>query len=1050
MALPRVTFSFAGVAQDQSRGTRHLPPGALAVLQNTRQPKAGQLRKRRAFHRQAVTLTNVTTETVTNGTTFDSLGYAGGGAVYRDNKDNFWALSGDRTTAYYRGRQPRLHPTVRAVGHTDNKTHKALAILVGADVWVFSLGDFGINFSLDQQYRRIHMSVYDAASGVRKAGPVGFIGFLEAKNYCAVYDGSRYIWLFTVDAGRFVTSVKIDSLSPTTAPTYAAYYDGGADFVANCVDAVKIGSAIYVVVTSYNTGAAKGLKTRHSKLDQATGAETAGAVDSASYVPVLQAVTCQINNGPSFLEAQPGVFGYYAFWTIGSTDAKAVLKLIAFDLTTLAVSSTTTVGTEYDAAVLPAALGTAHAGLVSGYYDAADGKCVLFDQIVRNTAAVRDQGITRHVVTPGGATASSDLLAYGATLASKPFKDTTSGRWYILTQFDDTENQALQRAWHVRQADRTGPLVRNIVTQVGWGRGAAAFHMWQSDTTGWTTSLLTQSTPFCPAVGLLSGKFYAGIELADSAYKTAPQLLILDTAAAYSPPASLGGNLLAYPGGVPQIVGPADLARDLAILMGPSTAPTIGSAGAGTDLAPVLVTYCYRMTTADGRITRSPFFPEPASLVYKNGGTPTLSLQPLWHIGRDGAGAEVEVWATVPGGTNLHLQFIFPNVPDAAATTLTLAINPQAWTELGEPQPVSLVATPPPPCRVVAAFKDRLFLTGTPLDGELWFSQPFEEGTGIELNSEGLRQILRGGAINAAAPVDWNSFALFRRDQITVIQGNGPSGDGGSYETVDVHTAQGVEKTSTTGHVVVPISRGIFFQAAGDGRIQLLTAGLQVVEGGQAIDSVALGSLLTAGLEVVADGATWLQFADGTTAALDHRNPTQAAPLGEVGAFHVWTSAALIAADAYSVGLVDAGGTPIWLSAAGHIRRPKTGSDSNQWRDDGASLADVLMKWRTGKVAPAGMHVEVGVSDVQLLGSHIGASDCRLTIINDADSSEAHDVTTSSPVGYSARPANCLRTQELEVQFEELTSATEGAIFDGFAVEFRPQGQKRLATGRVI
>lgn len=1046
MALPRVTFSFDGAATDQSRGIRHLPLGAFAELRNTRQVKRGQLRKRKAFHRQSVTLTNATTETVTNGTAFDSLGYAQGG-VFRDNQHNFWALTSDRTTAYWRGRQPRLHPTVNTVGHTDNKTHKALCLLVGNDVWAFSLGDSGVNFSLDQQYRRIHMSVFDGPSGVRKYGPIGFAGFIQAKNYCAVYDGTRYIWMLTVDQGRYVTSVKIDTQSPNTAPTYAQYYDGGVDFVANCVDMVKIGSAIYVVVTSYNSGAAKGLKTRHSILNTATGAETAGAVESASYAPANQALTCQINNGPSFLEAQPGgSFGYYAFWTIGSTDAKAALKLIKFDLSTLAVSSTTTVGTEFNAAVL----GTAHAGLVSGFYDPADGKCVLFDQVYRNIDATTVQALTRHVVTVGGATDSTDVLAYGACLASRPFKDTTSGRWYILTQFDDTEDQNLQRAWHVRQADRTGPLVRNVVTQVGWGRGAAAYHMWQSDSAGFSTSLLTQSTPFVPAVGLLSGKFYAGIEYGDGPYKTAPQILVLDTAAAYSPPAPMGGNLLAYPGGVPQVAGPQDMARDMAILMGPSTAPhNTGNVGAGTDLEACLVTYCYRTRTADGRITRSPFFPEPASIVWKDGGTRGLTLQPLWHIGRDGQGAEVEIWATVPGGVNLHLQIVTHNVPDS--NVLTYTVDPQAWTELGEPQPVSLVATPPPPCRVVAGFKERLFLTGTDTDGELWYSQPLEEGLGVELNSEGLRQVIQGGPINAAAAIDWNSFALFRRNGITAIQGNGPGGDGGAYETVVVNSAQGVERSATTGHLVVPTSRGVFFQAAGDARIQLLTAGLQVVEAGGGIDTVATAALLTAGMEVVADGATWLHFSDGSIGVLDHRNPTEAAPLGGIGAWHTWTSIALAAADAYAVGLVDASGTPVWLSSAGHIRRPKTGSDSNQWQDDtGASPSDVLMRWKTGKVAPAGPHVEVYVSDVQLLGTHVAPSTTRLTVTNDADSAETHDVTTSSPVNYSARPGNCLRTQELELTVEETASSTEGSVWDGFAVEIRPQGQKRLATGRLF
>jgi hypothetical protein len=1048
MALPRVTFTFDGAATDQSRGIRHLPLGAFAELRNTRQVKRGSLRKRRAFHRQAVTLTNLSTESVTNGTSFDGLGYASG-ALYRDNQHNFWALSSDRTTAYYRGNQVRVHPRLRAAGHSDNKSHKAISIIAGTDVWLFSLGDDGINFSRDQQYRRLTYSVFDAATGVRKVGPVGMVTGAPYLNYCVVYDGSASVWVFTVAQGRYVISHQINTASPTApAATGTIYYDGGVDAVMNCVDATLIGGSIYLAFTSYNPAAGKGLTTRHSKLNAAGGNESTGVTSVALYVPANQALTCQVNNGPSFLEAQPGTNGYYAFWTVGSADAKAALKLCKFNLTTLAVVSLDTVGAEFNAALL----GTAHAGLVSGFYDPADGHALLFAHIFRQSDSTHSARLVRYDHNPGGVTASTTVMGFGSTLASKPFKDTATGHWYILTQYDDTENKSLQRAWHVRLVDRAGPITKNIVTQVGWGRGAAAFHMWQSDLTGFTTSFVTQSAPFCPAVPLLSGKFYAGIELADTVWKTAPQVLILDTAAAYSPPAKLAGNLLVYPGGIPQVVGPADSARDLAVLMGPSVAPTAG-VGAGTNLAACLVTYSYRYRTSDGRITRSPLYPQPASLVWKDGGGSTLSLQPLWHIGRDGNGAEVEVWATIPGGTALFLQFVLPNVADASV--LTLSIDPTMWTALGEPQPVGLVATPPPPCRVVATFKDRLFLTGTDADGDLWYSQPLEEGTGVELNSEGLRQVIRGGAINAAAAIDWNTFALFHRDAVTCLQGRGPDGNGGAYETVDLHTAHGVEKTSTTGHVVVPTSRGIFYQSAEDTRIQLLGPGLQVVEASQGIETVVTAAtipapILTAGLEVVNDGGTWLQFADGSTCVLDHRNPSQAAPLGELGAWHTWTSAALAAADAYSVGLVDAGGTPVWLSFAGHIRRPKTGADANPWQDDGGAVSDVLVKWKTGKVAPAQMHVEVLVSDVQLLGTHVGVSSCRLQVINDADVAENHDVTTSSPLNLSARPGNCLRTQEVEVSFEELSSSTEGPVVDGFCVEFRPQGQKRLATGRVF
>lgn len=1046
MPLPRTTFTFDGAAQDQSRGVRHLPLGAFAELRNTRQAKRGELRKRRAFHRQGVTLTNLTTDAVTNGTAFDSLGWAGG-AIYRDNRDNFWALNSARDTAYYRGNLPRLAPSVRAVGHTANKTKATSAVLAGNDLYVFSAGDTGTAADVTELYRSLAMSVFDAATGVRKAGPIEIMsGGHQAFSYAAVYDGTRYLWVFSVEVGRFVLANKVDTLAPAAAPTATTYYDGGADFVAHHVDAEVVAGTVYVVVSSYNNGVGKKTIIRHSKLNAGTGAESSG-VNAVDYAPADHAVTCQIA-AATFLEDQPGgTFGYFALWTVGSSDDKAALKVCKFNLSTLVVSSLQTVGVEFAAAFL----GNPHAGLVSGYYDSSDGTAVLFSQVYRETITTYDLFLARDVFSVGGGTTVTTVHSRGAALASKPFKDTTSGRWYLLTQYDDSEAINLQRAWHVRSADRAGPITRNIVAQVGWGRGVAVCHMWRSFNGFTGNTFVSRWMPFTPAVGLLGGKFYAGIEYAGTFNKTAPQVLVLDTAAAWSPPAALAGDLLVYPGGVPQVVGPRDQACDLAVLMGPTTNP-IRAAGTGADLGACLVTYCYRTGTSDGRITRSPFLPVPVSLVWKSAGTRNVTVGALHHIGRDGPGAEIEIWSTIPGGTNVHLQFSLPNDPTAA--TVTVAVEPETWTELGEPQPVGLVATPPPPCRVVSAFKERLYLTGTDLDGELWYSQPTEEGVGIELNAEGLRQVVAGGAINAAAAIDWNSMALFRRDGITVIQGTGPTGNGGAYETVGVHGAQGVEKTSTSGDVVVSTSQGVYFQSAGNARIQLLTPGLQVVEASQGIDATVTASLLTAGLEVVSDGATWVQFADGTTAALDHRNPTDQAPLGQIGAWHAWASAALTAASAYSVGLVDAGGTPIWLSADGAIRRPKTSLDPNPWDDDtSVSIAAVLTRWKSGKVAPAGPHVEVYASEVQLLGTHVGAADSRLTITNDDGTAETHDVTTSSPLNYAVRPGNCLRTQELELQFEELTPAgatTEGPVWDGFAVEFRPQGQKRLATGRVF
>ena len=397
---------------------------------------------------------------------------------------------------------------------------------------------------------------------------------------------------------------------------------------------------------------------------------------------------------------------------------------------------------------------------------------------------------------------------------------------------------------------------------------------------------------------------------------------------------------------------------------------------------------------------------------------------------------------------------MIPNVP--TSSEITVAVDPANFRTDTESLPASaegfLVQNPPPPCRVVAKFGERIFVTGTPVEGEILYSKTFEPGFGPEFNLEGLSQVWVGqGPINAAAPVDLNTLALWRPKQIGALQGPGPTDAGGPYgQVLELSSGdKGISPSSSRGHVVVKTTLGPVFQDAASGRLCIVQPGLRVDELPPGVVVSASDSRLRAGAEMASEGTVWFVDSFGVIMVVDLRHPEETAA-SRWGNWHRWFSSATTESDC--VGVVDTANGPLWLQANGSWRTYKTTGQLFQDTNAAGAEVDVLKTLTTGLMAPDGHHGEVTVSDLQALGTHLSASLVRFTTTNDAGSAENHDVTLSSPFNYSWRPGNLLRVQEFSLTIAEQAGSTgEGFELDSIGIEFEPAGRmKRLATTRIV
>lgn len=1013
------TLAFPFGAVDQGKGSRHLLAGEMTEAINVRQVLEEQWRKRPGFDRTVCS-------TFVGGTpsgTPKEYAIVGGSDMWRDGTDQVWSRDSDGNVGYYRGKQQRVFPEHFGVDKVAPSHEKPLAVLVGGDLWVFSrerypAGTTAGSFSL---------SVYDATTRVRKMAPttVNLSGSVVAiHGWAAAYDSANSrVWLMVVGLTTFIESYRFTSTSPSTAPTVTTYRNV-ASRAFNAVDIKKLSNnECLVVASSFVAATPHQCYFEHSYLDASTGAARVapGPVGTAT-TPANPNPRCCTGIRLFANDFHSGGTET-AFYTLWRTKAGATNEVQLIEVEVNQANLTISSGPN-ELILKTGVTQTADpiVGTSCGFRNASTGDRTAFAQLDPNDTTRPDELLIERAVW-NGAAATVTPAARQAWLASDPFNQGASTEWFFVTGYDDGQNTHAQRTHFLRNQDGA------IVSQFLPGEAGPAWHQAVGRDSG--GGAYNHATGFInAAVNPSSGKWMVAVAAEDSANECADTRIVeLDFSETYAPPVVIE-EVAQWNGPIPQVAGPRDNLHDLGPLLFPSREPTFGL-GSGAALGTFRVAYCFRFRDSSSRIYRSA--PSAiATAAFLDAGSRQAICQSLNHIG---AGtAQIEVYGSLDGGDELYLQQVGEN--DTDANTSTVVVTPERWTSTGE-----LLATtgnalsnaPPPACRCSTLWRGRLFLSGTPVHSENWFSQEMQAGRGPEFNETLVADWPEGtGAPELLVACDWNYLSVHKADAVAVLSGPGPDGRGqnGNYL---VATLSG-HKAARVGSAVTGPA-GAYFQNRADGRICLLPPGSPAVDIGRGVESHR-GTNVVAALHVESERAVWFHLSDGKVLALNYAFPTASSPFGR---WSVYNGPSLAA-----VGAAMNGTTPRYLEASSTVAFRSPGAT---WVDaNAAGNADVLKKISLSKLRPVGHQVEMMVDRCYFEGQHLGASSLRITVTNDLGQTETFTrVGTASPLDYMVTPGGqTMRTKEFGISIEETASGTEGFVFDTFAADVKTLGKLKV------
>ncbi len=1017
------TIAFVPQGVNVARASRSLPIGALVEATNVRQVKEDEWRKRPGFDRD---VPSVDSSAYGNASQGDSV-YAGA-LVERDLAGQFWSYDDANNTRRYRGffgsgAGQRPFPSYQSAGIPQSPTtvvdgprRSQMVLGASSDQWVFTVGQDQFQFT-----------IFGSNGTVRKA--VTTQSSTAIQQIAPVYDPiNSVMWALALNAtGTTVTSYKFDSTGLfVNSFSYHAGLVGGST-----IDAKWLSSPgeMAVAVAQYDTATPR-CRVTQSYLNPSTGQPRAApAATNFDITPnANRPDTC---GGVRILVSSGATSWYYAFWRASATANTLDLVLNTVTTSTLANGGAAILTS------LTTAAGDDYRGVTSGYVDTGTGNRVVFAHAKSPTTAASGSRTYDSVVaryTFNGASTTSLTVARGAWLASDPVL--VGSNWYFATGRDAGYNvvPAAYGEFH-RQGDLyLRESAGAIVSQVLQGNGPCWWHRpisLYNETAGVQANAYDQSvtallSPATNKIALACGRTGELLQ--------APEQIIVgwDFAATYGSPVAIRDTAI-FPGPIPLAVGPRQTARELFPLHSPPVPRvTLGAAGA-SGVASVCCTY--RFIGPDGEAYETAPGPAFTGTYFFNDSS--ITCPTLKHI-VGGVRAQVCMYATAAGGSIFSLQRIIENDPSvnevAFGTIWPVATDFPQFVAL-HTNGGGLSHAPAPPCRSVALWRDRLHLSGTTTDGEVWHSQEITEGAAPDLN-EALRSFWNDaqGPILGMRPVDWNYLAALKRNGVGVAGGPGPDGRGlGAYSWQTLTTEKGLYSNGRHGLLSTPF--GVAFQNDADGRICLVTTGLQVQDIMQGADTYRATAAVAA---VLNEGArqAWFYLSSGTILVLEYAWAGEAKALKEC--WRTWSSANLLRA----YGAVMTPGLPIHIETSGAVKFPIEG----QWVDVGASnSSNVNMALETGRLAPFGLLQEGAIAQVHILGQHITADNIRVSITPDNGSASVHDIATSSLLDYSMKPAGCFRCKEVRVRIEETDSVgSEGVVFEGVALDVVPFGRSAV------
>lgn len=1043
MATPKSrpqTIAFIPPGVEQSVGTRSLPLGRLVEATNVRQIKKGEWRKRPGFARAVPSV-----DTFAYGNADPGQSVYAGALVERDLAGQFWSYDSVNNVRRYRGivgngagGRPfpsyqdagiNLAPTtITSGGSLEHEGTRCALVALGAsnDRWVFAVGEDKFQFTIFRSDGSVKLAATTQTS-------------TDVSQLAAVYDPlNGFMWVIALNGNpaglaSAATSYKFSSDGVFQSSATYASFTGGTG-----IDAKWLTShgEMAVVISQYDTGTPR-CRVTHSYLNPSTG-QPRGSPAAVNVDVTPHANRSNTCGGVRILVSSGATSWYYSFWRASSTSNTMELILVQVTSVTLTAAATSQLATSATTAA------SEWRAVTSGYLDTVTGNRVVFSQIFNpNTVTTRtfEQDTRRY--TWNGSVSTQVLVAQGAWLASDPALIGTT--WYFLTGRDDGLNYLLGGvAVHEGHLIRRGELYLrdssgNIVAQLfDRGDGPPFWHRAFSIDNEVAGVFLTNLSQFVTNLLATSatGLILATGRVSDVFYNPKPTVVTLDFAASYGPPAAIR-SLAVFPGPIVTACGPSDRVGELFPLHAPPfPRVALGSAGA-TGTASACITY--RIPRSDGTFWESSPSPSATGTYFA---TDNSIVAPTVRHSL-GAAIQICLYSSALGSSILTLQDFKPNDPAAATVTFkvwpyqTSFVAPTALYTNGG----GLSNTVIPPARAVALWRDRLHLSGTPTEGEVWSSQEIVEGFPPTF-SELLRSNWNDGqgAILGLKPVDHNYLAAFKRNGVAVASGPGPDGRGGNpYTWQTLTTEKGLSDAALASPVSTPW--GCEFQNEADGRWCVAGTDLQVKDIMQGADSHASKTVACALLNE-AERQVWVYCTDGTLLVRGYAFADQERPLGD---WWRWESDGLLRA--YGAVMTPTG--PMHIESNGVIRSP----GAALWRDiTSGSPVDIEWAIESGRLAPFGLFGEGAVVGAHILGeaADLGFGDVGMTVTvtpDDAILGSSHIIFPDPdvPVDFSMKPAGCFRCKEVRVRVEESSiNNVEGVVFVGVALDVVPYGRTRI------
>ncbi len=977
----------------------------------------------------------------------DSTGYEemspyASGVMVRDLGDRTWFIDPATNTSYSRSQITRVMPEFVGAGHLLARQIRPQVVEVDDAIWVISMGARNPSFvpgTYDSGFLEITVIDKDT-KGITITPTTELI--TGVINFAAVYDGLGTVWIFyvdnTADIGVFRRSAGNASVGVAQS-TYRTVTSGEM----SCIDAVLLDNLEIAVVASSLVEASHEGKIDHSYLDPVTAAARTSPAGVTTTITILDP-SALCTGGVSITKAIVGAataWEYFYLATDPADGAEIQVRHVIVNGATLAKTSDLLIRTT----TMTETANVLHVGIVTSWATALPDTYVTW--IIQPASGARVLNIDNVI---GFFSVSGGIYSelFGSWIASKAFLN--GDRWCIITGYDDSDESRVQRCLHVREIvsdstgkylvsqDQGGNTLLRVIAQFGFRRIAAAYHVPWSFSPTILNAVRVHTPNVCDVVQTSDGRFWSAAIFAGELRSSGnTQLITLDFAANYSRGVPIYGDMIVYPGGVPQICGPRDKSRDLSPLLTAPQAPTAGL-GSGGSLGSFLVAVVFVFTDSAGRFHRSaPSFVAPH--IFLSAGTRTITWRTLGALG---AGDYfVELYTSISAGLTLHLQGIVDGRFIGAFVDQTITVEPQDWVDTSQLLYVTggnLSNDPPPPCRNVTVWNGRLFMSGTTVDGEIFHSQEFEPTVGIRL-SRFLRAEWQDspGPITGMVRLDQNYLLLFRRNAIAVISGFGPDTLGaGVFRPQQISSERGTELPNS----LLRGPAGGYFQSAGDGRICVVPGPQPAVDISDGIVDELVGRTVVATVFHGREEHALFFLDNSKILVLDTRRPAPGSPAGQ---WYIWESDGLASP---CVGATeDEDGDLIWMQQDKAIRRFRT--TGNQFSDQDSLLVDkaALMKVETWQLTYGAMHRDGYVSSIKILGTFQAATDFRLAVTNDEDVVENHDFTSADPFDYTARPANTINGQEMRLSLEEVgpNSLTEGPVLDGVEVAVIPRGHKK-------